>query len=162
MNRRPFMAGNWKMFMDRGEASELVKSLVEAVGDVKEVDIAVAPPFTALETVGRLIQGTNISLASQNMFWEEKGAYTGEVAPHMLHDLGVRYAIIGHSERRQHFGESIENTALKFKAALAAGLIPILCVGERLEEREAGITQSVVERQLMGGLEGLSADEIGE
>ena len=96
------------------------------------------------------------------MFWEEKGAYTGEVAPYMLRDLGVEYVIIGHSERRSHFGESIENTALKFKAALAADLIPILCVGERLEEREAGVTQTVVERQLMGVLEDLSNDEIGE
>jgi triosephosphate isomerase len=120
----------------------------------------VAPVFTALDAVSAEINGSNICLSSQNVFWEERGAYTGEIAPGMLKDVGCTYAIIGHSERRQYFGETDETVNKRVKAALAAGLTPIVCVGETLEDRESGKTIEIVARQVKGGLEGLGAAEI--
>ncbi len=160
--RTPVIAGNWKMHNTIAEARDLVRDLKENVAAVQDVEIIVAPVFTALAPVAREIEGSNIALSSQNVYWEEKGAFTGEVAPGLLKDAGCTHAIIGHSERRQYFGETDETVNKRVKAALAAGLTPIMCVGETLEEREAGKTLEVVERQIRGGLEGLSAVDIAK
>lgn len=158
--RTPVIAGNWKMYNTIAEARDLVRALKENVSDVRDVEIIVAPVFTALAPVAREIEGSNIALASQNVYWEEKGAFTGEVAPDMLKDAGCSHAIIGHSERRQYFGETDESVNKRTRAALKAGLVPIVCVGETLDEREAGRTMAVVERQVRGGLDGLSAADL--
>ena len=158
--RIPVIAGNWKMHNTVDESLALVRELKQLVLGVGGVEIVVAPVFTALDAVSAEINGSNISLASQNIFWEEKGAYTGEIAPGMLTDVGCTYAIIGHSERRQYFGETDESVNKRVKAALAAGLTPILCVGETLEQREAGKTPEVVSRQVKGGLAGLDSAEV--
>ncbi len=156
--RKPFIAGNWKMHKTIAEALDLVNALRPLVSDIQDVDIAVCPPFTALEAVSKVLAGSNIAVGAQNMFWEEEGAYTGEISPLMLKEL-VTYVIIGHSERRKYFGETDETVNRKVKAALAHGLLPIICVGEVLEEREAGKTDEVVRRQVLGAYEGLSADQ---
>lgn len=158
MMRKPFIAGNWKMHKTIAEALDLVNALRPLVSDIQDVDIAVCPPFTALEAVSKVLAGSNIAVGAQNMFWEEEGAYTGEISPLMLKEL-VTYVIIGHSERRKYFGETDETVNRKVKAALAHGLLPIICVGEVLEEREAGKTDEVVRRQVLGAYEGLSADQ---
>ncbi len=159
MKRRPIMAGNWKMHMLVAEAEALVKGLVAGLDGTEDVDVVVAPPFPSLHPVGRLLDGTPIALAAQNMHWEASGAYTGEVSAAMLLDVGCRHVIIGHSERRQYFGETDETVNRKVKAALAAGLDPIVCVGEVLEERKSGRTWEVVGRQTRKGLEGVSAED---
>ncbi len=156
--RKPFIVGNWKMHKTIAEALDLVNALRPLVSDIQDVDIAVCPPFTALEAVSKVLAGSNIAVGAQNMFWEEEGAYTGEISPLMLKEL-VTYVIIGHSERRKYFGETDETVNRKVKAALAHGLLPIICVGEVLEEREAGKTDEVVRRQVLGAYEGLSADQ---
>ncbi len=153
--RRPLIAGNWKMHKAVGEAVELCRRLLPLVAGVEGVEVVVAPPFTALQAVGEALRGTSVGLAAQNMHWESQGAYTGEVSPAMLLDVGCRYVILGHSERRQYFGESDEAVARKAASALTAGLTPILCVGETLAEREAGNAFSVVERQVRGGVASL-------
>ena len=158
--RRPLIAGNWKMNENIAESVELVSQLREMVSDVSEVEIVVAPPYTALGSVADAIKGSNIFLSAQNIFWEESGAFTGEVAPLMLKDIGCQYAIVGHSERRQYFGETNETVNKRLKAALKVSLAPIVCVGEVLEEREAEKTLDVIEQQLKEGLNGLSADEM--
>lgn len=160
MARRPLIAGNWKMNKTIGEALELVRELKASLWDLKEVEVAVAPPFTALYAVGRELQGTEIRLAAQHLFWEEKGAFTGEISPSMLRDVGCQYVIVGHSERRQYFGETDETVNRRIRAALAHGLTPIFCIGETLGQREAGDTLSVIERQLEGGLKGLAEGEL--
>jgi len=160
MMRKPIIAGNWKMNKTIGEALELVNSLKELVADVTDVEIVVAPPFTALQAVGEAIEGTNIKLAAQDMFWEESGAYTGEISPLMLKDVGCQYVIIGHSERRGYFGETNETINRKVKAAHKHGLKPIMCVGEKLEERESGVTKEVVKDHVVNGLKGLSEEEM--
>ncbi len=152
MGRLPFIAGNWKMNKTVGEALELVNGLRASLKRVEGVEVAIAPPFTALFPVAQALKGTSIHLACQNLFWEEKGAFTGEISPVMLKEVGCEYAIIGHSERRQHFGETDETVNRRIKAALTYGLKVILCIGETLQEREGGLTFSVVERQLKGGL----------
>ena len=158
--RKPIIAGNWKMFKTTGEALELVRQLKVALADVDSVEIVVSPPFTALATVVGELKGSNISVAAQNMYWEESGAYTGEVSPLMLKDIGCTQVIIGHSERRQFFNETDTTVNKKVKAALKAGLTPIVCVGETLEEREFGATMKIVERQIREGLEGLAPQEM--
>ncbi len=158
--RRPLIAGNWKMNKNSAESIELVSQLREMVSDVEEVEIVVAPPYTALGSVADAIKGSNIFLAAQNVFWEESGAFTGEVSPLMLKDIGCQYAIVGHSERRQYFSENNETVNRRLKAALKTSLIPIVCIGEVLEEREAEKTLSVIEQQLKEGLNGLSPDEM--
>jgi triosephosphate isomerase (TIM) len=158
--RTPVIAGNWKMHNTVDESLKLVRELKSLVMGVGGVEIVVAPVFTALDAVSAEINGSNIALSSQNVFWEEKGAYTGEIAPGMLKDVGCTYAIIGHSERRQYFGETDETVNKRVKAALAAGLTPIMCVGETLEERESGKTFEIVARQVKSGLAGLVATEI--
>jgi triosephosphate isomerase len=148
------------MFKTTGEARDLVQQLKGALADVDAVEIIVGPPFTALATVAGELKGANISVAGQNMYWEESGAYTGEVSPLMLKDIGCTHVIIGHSERRQFFNETDATVNKKVKAALKAGLTPIACVGETLKEREAGATMEIVERQIRDGLEGLSPQEV--
>ena len=157
--RTPVIAGNWKMHNTITEARDLVRALKENLSDVQDVEIIVAPVFTALAPVAREIEDSNIALSSQNVYWEGKGAFTGEVAPGMLKDAGCTHAIIGHSERRQYFGETDQMVNKRVKAALSAELVPILCVGETLEEREAGKTLEVVERQIQRGFDGLAAED---
>lgn len=161
--RVPLIAGNWKMHMTRPQAKELVRGL-KARLKAKELrlEVALAPPFTALETVASEIADTGWILAAQNAFWEKQGAFTGEVSFGMLADIGCKMVIIGHSERRQIFFESDEWVGRKVRACLEWGLIPIVCVGETLEEREKGLTLKVVERQLEKALEGLEEKRLGE
>jgi triosephosphate isomerase (TIM) len=154
MSRRPFIAGNWKMQKTVPEALALVRDLRGMVSMVRDVEIAVAPPFTALQAVGKALDGSNIALAAQNTHWEKAGAFTGEVAPPMLKDVGCTYVIVGHSERRQYFGETDETVNKRARAVLQAGMSPIVCVGETLAEREAERTLAVVDSQLRGGLVG--------
>ncbi|MCL2390806.1 MAG: triose-phosphate isomerase [Endomicrobia bacterium] len=160
--RKPLMAGNWKMNKTVAEAVSMVNALKTAVSDVKDVEILVCPTYTALYAVNNEIKGTNINLGAQNLFWESKGAFTGEISPSMVKDTGCSYVIIGHSERRQYFGETDETVNKRTKAAFAAGLTPIVCVGETLKEREDNVTFKVVETQIKGGLANLTADEASE
>jgi triosephosphate isomerase len=160
MSRVPFMAGNWKMNKTVGEAVELVKELKVSIAGVEGVEVAVAPPFTALYAVRKELEGSSIRLAAQNLYWEEKGAYTGEISSLMLKELGCQYVIIGHSERRQHFGEMDVTVNKRIKAALSQGLIPILCIGETLKEREEEKTFAVIDSQLGNALKGIGEREI--
>ena len=160
MRRLPFIAGNWKMNKTVGEALDLIRELKADISRVKTVEVAVAPPFTALHAVHKELEGSPIHLAAQNLYWEEKGAFTGEVSPLMLKEVGCHYVIIGHSERRQFFGETDETVNRRIKAALAQGLKVIFCMGETLKEREEGKTFSVIERQVEGGLKGLGDQEM--
>ncbi len=153
--RTPLIAGNWKMHKTVDESLALVRNLVPRVRDATDIEVVVAPPFTALQAVGQALEGTPVHLAAQDMHWQETGAYTGEISAPMLKDVGVRFVILGHSERRQYFGETDEAVARKAQKALSAGLTPIVCVGETLEERDAGQAFEVVERQVRGALESL-------
>lgn len=157
--RIPVIAGNWKMYKTIPESIALVQELSGAVAGATGREIVICPPFTALAAVKPALAGTNIKLGAQNLNWDPQGAFTGEISAPMLKDVGCDYVIIGHSERRQYFAETDENVNRKLKAALAADLIPIVCVGESLSEREAGITSSVVSRQVKLGLAGLAPDE---
>jgi len=159
--RKPIIAGNWKMYNTVSQARDLVMALISSLHGVMDVDIVVAPPFTDLAEAGRLTAETNIGLAGQNMHWEEKGAFTGEVSPVMLREIGCRYVIIGHSERRQYFCETNETVNKKLKSALNHKITPIMCVGETLEQREAGQTEQVVGAQIKEGLAGLTPEQMG-
>ncbi len=159
--RKKVIAGNWKMHNLVSESLELVKALKPLVADVEDVEIVVCPVYTSLYAVGSEIKGSNIKLGAQDCFWEEKGAFTGEVSPWMLRDVGAEFVIIGHSERRQYFCETDEWVNKKVKSAIKAGLTPIVCVGEKLEEREANRTFEVVRSQLDNGLGDLSPEEAG-
>jgi triosephosphate isomerase len=150
--RKPLIAGNWKMYQTTAQAVALVERLRALLAAIAGVDVVVCPPFTAIQAVAEALKGSRIGLGAQNMHWEGEGAYTGEVSPVMLADLGCRYVIVGHSERRQYFGETNLNVNRKVKAALRHHLAPILCVGETLAEREEDRTFPVVEAQLQGGL----------
>lgn len=154
--RKPFVAGNWKMFKTVSEARHLVSELVPGLQAVGSVDKVLCPPFTALLAVAALLEGTDISLGAQNMHWELSGAFTGEISPTMVAEL-CRYVIIGHSERRAYFGETDETVNKKVQAALNHGLMPIVCVGETLEEYESNRTADVVGRQMRQGLGGIAA-----
>ena len=158
--RKPVIAGNWKLFKTGQEASELIGELIPLVQDTKDVEIVVAPVFTVLSRVSGLIAATPINLAAQDCYWEEEGAFTGEVSPKMLVDAGCSHVIIGHSERRQYFAETDETVNRKVKAAMAAGLVPIVCVGETLAEREANTTLDVLKRQVTGALAGIDASRM--
>jgi len=158
--RKPIIAGNWKMNKTIKEAQELVAALKEELKSVRDVEIVVCPPFTALEAVAKIIQDSNIQLGAQNVHWEDSGAYTGEVSLSMLKELNCRYVIIGHSERRMHFGETNEGVNKKVKAVLRHNLTPIVCVGERLEQRETGKTFEVVRDHLRNGLQGINSVEM--
>jgi triosephosphate isomerase len=149
--RTPFIAGNWKMNKTVAEARHLLFELVPKLQAIEGVEKAVCPPFTALMAVSALLEGSGIALGAQNMHWEQKGAFTGEVSPLMLAEL-CQYVIIGHSERRAYFGETDDGVNRKVKAALAHGLKPILCVGETLDENDAGMTDAVISRQVREGL----------
>ena len=158
--RRPIIAGNWKANLTRDGAAALVQQL-KGPCDTAAVEVVVCPPFTALAAVASLLKGSRIALGAQDVFWEPSGAFTGEVTPPMLVDLGCRYVIVGHSERRTHFGESDEAVGRKLQAALAHGLAPIVCIGETLTQREAGQTFDVLARQLDGALGGCPPDACG-
>ena len=150
------------MNMTTSQARELVSKLVPLVSGAKDLDIVLGPTFTALQTVGDAIKGTNLALAAQNLHWEDKGAFTGEISAEMLLDLGCKYVIIGHSERRQFFGETDETVKKRVRQALNKGLLPIVCVGELLAEREAGKANEVIDRQVTGALSGVTAAEMGK
>jgi len=156
--RRKIIAGNWKMNNSTADARDLVEGIKLELGECKQVDVVVCPPFTSLQTVGGLIGNSSIRLGAQNMHWETSGAYTGEVSPAMLRDLYCHYVILGHSERRTYFGETDEIVNRKVKSAIAATLIPIVCVGETLAQREAGETEAVVTAQVRGSLADLGED----
>jgi triosephosphate isomerase len=160
--RTPVIAGNWKLFKTIAEATAMVNELKPLVAGTSGVEIVVAPVFTALSRTAEALSGSNVRLAAQDCYWEEEGAYTGEVAPKLLADAGCSHVIIGHSERRQYFGETDETVNKKAKAAIAAGLTAIVCVGETLAEREADRTFGVIETQLKGGLTGFTAEMLAK
>ena len=141
--RKPLIAGNWKMNKTVGESIELVAALKRELYDERETEIVVCSPFTALNPIGEILEGSTIQLGAQDLYWEAKGAYTGEVSAAMLKDVGCGFVIVGHSERRRLFGETSETISRKIGAALSAGLTPIVCVGESLEKREQGVTDEV-------------------
>jgi triosephosphate isomerase len=160
--RIPFIAGNWKMSKTIAEAVVFTKELRSAVKDIDRVEIALAPPFTALHAVAEAARNTNIGVSAQDLFWEREGAFTGEVSPLMVKEAGAEYAIVGHSERRRLFGETDAIVNRKTMAAIGAGLTPIVCIGETLEERERDETLAVLDRQIKDGLGELSAAQVQE
>jgi triosephosphate isomerase len=155
--RKKFVAGNWKMYTSAAAAKQLAAAVVQGVGKDERVSVAVCPPFPYLTLVGEALRGSPVALGAQDAYTEKEGAFTGEVSPWMLADVGCRYVILGHSERRHKFGETDELISRKVQAALAAGLRVILCVGETLEERQANRTEAVLAAQLSGSLAGLDA-----
>ena len=158
--RKPLIAGNWKMYKTSSEAAETAKELVKQVRDIADVDIMIAPPFTALESVSRAIKNSPVALGALNLYWEDEGAYTGEISAPMLKSVGCEYSIIGHSERRQYFGETDETVNQKIQAAIQADLKPVFCVGETEQEREAGQTFSVLDKQVKKGLKKRVPEEL--
>lgn len=158
--RIPVIAGNWKLFKKTAQALQLVQDLAPLVKDVEDVEIIIAPSFTVLGPVRSLLFDSSISVAGQNCYWEEEGAFTGEISPGMLIDAGCSHVIIGHSERRQLFGETDENVNKKSKAAIRAGLTAIICLGETLQERESGETFTVLQRQTSAALNNHSTNEM--
>ncbi len=158
--RKPLIAGNWKLNKTIKEAIELVTLLKRKLTDLQGVDVVVCPPYTALSDVSELLIESDIRLGAQDLYWEEKGAFTGEVSASLIKDAGASYVIIGHSERRQFFHETNDTVNKKTKAALKNGLIPIVCVGESLAEREANKTFSIIENQLKGAFVNFSTEEI--
>ncbi|MBM3334331.1 triose-phosphate isomerase [Candidatus Sumerlaeota bacterium] len=158
--RIPFIAGNWKMYMTRAEAKDLVEGLLTALANVRDVEVAVCPPFTALDCVSRLVANSRIALGAQNCYWEDKGAFTGEVAAPLLKEIGCKYCIVGHSERRQYFGETNETVRKRILALYKHGILPILCIGETLKEREKGQTEKVVLTQLRECLQNLPPERV--
>lgn len=157
--RKPFIAANWKMNKTISETQEFISRFIPSVKDLSDVDIAIAPPFTSLTVAAEKLKDTNVILAAQNVFCEEKGAYTGEISPLMLIDIGCKYVIIGHSERRQYFNETDDIVNKKIIVAKKAGLGIILCIGEALEEREAGKTFDVLQREIERGLNGVDPED---
>lgn len=160
--RRPLIAGNWKMNLDRAGAVALAAAIAEQAGSLAEADLAVFPPHVYIEAVRDAVAGSKLAYGAQNMYYEPNGAFTGEISAAMLVDLGCRYVILGHSERRHILGETDEEVNKKVHAALAAGLAPIVCVGELLDQREAGATTAVIRGQFEGSLGNLSAQQIGQ
>ncbi len=158
--RKPIIAGNWKLYKTSDEAVELLSKLMPMVKDVSDVEIIVAPVFTVLGIVKKTLEDSGVQLAAQDCFWAEEGAYTGEVSPKMLKDVGCTHVLIGHSERRQFFSETDEIVNRKIKAAINGGLTSIFCIGETLEEREAGRTFEVLEKQVENGLSDITPSDI--
>ena len=158
--RRKFIAGNWKMNTSRAEGVALATALAAKLGSSSNADVAVCPPSLYLEAVGQAIKGSAVALGAQNCHYEAKGAFTGEISPQMLRDIGCTYAILGHSERRQIFKETSQEVNRKVLAVLGAGLLPIVCVGETLEERQGGKTAAVVREQIEASLAGLTAEQM--
>lgn len=161
--RKTVIAGNWKMNKNLAEAAELVNGLkAELAGKTLNAGVIVCPPYVSIESVAKLAEGTEIKVGAQNMYFEESGAYTGEISADMLKSVGAEYVILGHSERRTIFGEGDEVINKKIKKALEAGLKPIFCIGETLEEREGGTMKQVIATQVKGGLSGISEQELKE
>jgi triosephosphate isomerase len=160
MARQPIIAANWKLHKTVGEAQQFVEALKVGTATLAGVEVVVAAPFTALYAMSKPLQGTSIHLAAQDVFWESHGAYTGEISASMLVDAGCSHVIIGHSERRQGFGETDDTVQRKVQAALAAGLHPIVCIGETWEQRRAGETLRIIETQIRSGLAGCDADQV--
>jgi triosephosphate isomerase (TIM) len=160
--RIPFIAGNWKMYKTVAEAVVFVKELRSAVKDVADVEIVLAPPFTAVHAVAEAARHTSIGVAAQDLYWEAWGAFTGEVAAPMIKEAGAEYVIVGHSERRQLFGETDATVNKKVMAAIAAKLTPIVCIGETLDQRERNETLDVLDRQIKSGLERITGAELAE
>jgi triosephosphate isomerase len=159
--RTPFIAANWKMFKTVHETIVFIKEFRSIVKDIDDVEIVIAPPFTALHNAAEAARNSPIGIAAQDVHWEREGAFTGEISAGMIKEAGGDYAIIGHSERRRLFGETDESVNRKLLATLGAHLTPIVCIGETLEEREAGQTLEVLDRQVKAGLDGLNGDQVG-
>ncbi|MGD9229490.1 MAG: triose-phosphate isomerase [Desulfobacterales bacterium] len=159
-NRTPLIAGNWKMFKTCPEALETAAQLVKLLAGTRDIDVMIAPSFTALAAVSDVVKGSCVSLGAQNIFWEAQGAFTGEISPAMLVSTGCKYVIIGHSERRQYFNETDETVNKRINAAVNNNLIPVMCVGESEKERESKNTFSVLDKQVKKGLEGFSPDDL--
>jgi len=158
--RKKIIAGNWKMYKTSEEAKQLVTALIRSIPGIRKTRMVVCPPATALSEVALLLKGTPIALGAQNIHWEKEGAFTGEISAGMVKSVGASFVILGHSERRQYFGETDETVQRKILAALGQGLTPIVCVGETLDQREKGVTKEIVARQLDKGLSGLKAEQI--
>ncbi len=159
-DRKPLIAANWKMHKTPVEAIAFMERLQKETGPLDDREVLVAPPFTAIQALGNILRQKGYSLGAQNCHWEEKGAYTGEISTPMLKDLGCSYVIVGHSERRQLFGETDQTVRLKTAAVIKAGMTPVVCLGEVLEEREQGRTFEVIDKQLKGALQGFSAEQM--
>lgn len=157
--KNKIIAGNWKMNNNRVQAEALITELIPLVADTKNT-VIICVPYTDLCKAVKLTKGTNIHVGAQNCHWKESGAYTGEIAPSMLTEIGVEYVVIGHSERRSYFGETDETVLLRTKSALNAGLKPIVCIGETLEERNSGNMENVLSRQILQGFKDVTADEL--
>ena len=158
--RVPFIAGNWKMFKTVHETTVYVKELRGLVKDLNDVTVVIAPPFTAVHAACEAARNSNVAVSAQNMFWERDGAFTGEISAAMIKETGAQYAIIGHSERRTLFGETDVTVNRKVSAAIAGGLTPIVCIGETLEQRERNETMDVLDRQIKGGLDNVTGDQV--
>ncbi|MGB7846838.1 MAG: triose-phosphate isomerase [Candidatus Acidiferrum sp.] len=158
-NRRRVIAGNWKMFKNQKDTRKFFRAFKPLVADVTDCDIVIAPPFTNIPVAVKAAKGTAIGISAQDVFWEKEGAFTGQISTGMLVEAGCRYTIVGHSERRQFFGDTNETVLKKTKSALAAGLTPIVCIGEMLADREAGQTEQVIETQFKGSVGALTAEE---
>ncbi len=162
VTRIPLVAGNWKMFKTVHEAVVFTKELRSTIKDVLDVEIVVAPPFTALHAVAEAARNTNIAVSAQDVYWEREGAFTGEISGAMIAEAGATFTIVGHSERRRLFGETDATVNRRIVAAFAHGLTPIVCIGETLEERETRQTLQVLDRQIRDGLDGVTAEQIAE
>lgn len=160
--RIPLIAGNWKMYKTVSEGKALVEALLAGLGSVADREVLVCPPYTALYPLGEQLAGTSIALGGQDVYYEEQGAYTGAVSPVMLRDVGCRYVIVGHSERRQYFGDTDASVNRKLRIALAHGLRPIMCVGESKPQRDAGEAETIVTAQVRGGLADVTAEQMAE
>ena len=160
--RKPFIAGNWKMFKTVHDATVYVKELRSLVKDVEWATVVVAPPFTALHAAAEASRNSNVAIAAQNLYWEREGAFTGEVSAGMIKESGAEYVIIGHSERRTLFGETDATVNRKILAAIGVDLTPIVCIGETLEQRERNETMDVIDRQIKGSLDSLKGEQVAE
>ena len=159
--RHPFIAGNWKMFKTVHDTIVYVKEFRSVVKDIEDVEIVLAPPFTAIHAAAEAARNSNVGISGQDLHWEREGAFTGEVSGAMVREAGADYVIIGHSERRQYFGETDASVNRKLRAALAAGLIPIVCIGETLDEREKNDTLTVLDRQIKDGFDAITGEQVG-
>jgi len=160
MKRKKVIAGNWKLFKTNSEAKQLANQIKIRTTDITNADIILCPPFTALSVVHEVLKDSKIGLGAQNLYWEKSGAFTGEISAEMIKSTGADYVIIGHSERRQYFSETDETVNLKIKAALQDDLKAIVCVGESLQERESGVTEKIIEKQIGGALNGITAGQM--
>jgi len=160
--RTPFIAGNWKMYKTVGEAVKYAKEFRILVKDIEDVEIVLAPPFTALHAVAEAVRNSNVGVAAQDLHWEREGAFTGAVSASMIREAGADYVIIGHSERRTLFGETDTTVNRKVATAFANGLTPIVCIGETLDQRDRNETMDVLDRQIKGGLDGVVAEQLGQ